>query len=575
MELDLAAGPPSCERSHEPSPSSSFGLPGRKPYLDLVDLLALLLSLVCLVVAICTISPRLHLAWYLGYTSQIIVIGFLLSIMNLCLNRAIPALFFMTEARFGASTLQNYEAILRNQPLSAARVSTIWRLTLLSNIALPIFLSAGYKRYTGGTAHALIAKDNIPYNMYGATALPGLNQLGDSISYAQLINATLPFLSASKDDDSFPSTLPRCYGQNTLVLSNTSTALLDMPMPDLVTKIQQSLLTGETKSLSASVHAFVTTYNQSAEQYRNDDNYWNQYYGEDTLTETTLFTGYVVYTLMNNLKINPVNDGTWLFVAMIEDFSEFNQSALRFDTHRHECHATWDISIQSMVLVQASCDTDPLPASNQEIITSEGMAVAYWYTAILADNIGLFSGPRSESPWRLPTYVTSIASMYWARYSAFTGPSSGGRTTQLAQNTLEPYELYYPVDDQVVISTKVSIDPKWSLYCILTLQPLLILLILAFKSFFHSAPIGEGFGLITILAGINKESLGALRGASLTGKLRKPVRLAIRTVDTIYHETEEEHKAPSSDYLHRARRIEFTVNGQGRNGILKKDQICL
>ena len=573
VEMGPFDGQRSPERDGPHVPAPAFGQAGHKPSVDLLDFLAVLISMACLVAAMCTIPPRLAVPWYLGYTSQIIVIGFLLSIMNLCLMRVSPALFTMMEARFGYSTLQNYEAILRNQPFSAEAVSFIWRTIMLFLIVLPLGLSAGYKRYTGGTARAMIPKDEIPSNMYGTAALPGLNGLGSAVGYAELINATLPFMSASQDDGSFPLSWPRPYGQNVLLLSNTSTALLDMPMPDLVTSIQQGLASNERRTLSSSVHAFVTTYNQSAEKYRNDTDYWNQYYFdlEYELDETTLFTGWTVYTLMNNYAFNDDdgNDSSWCFVDMTTNVSYFNQTALRFDTHRHSCQATWEISINSVFLLQASCDADPLPSINQEILN--GQAIGYWFTDILADSIGIFSTGRPESPWRLPTYVTTVGAMYWARISALQGPMVGGRISQVANNSLAPYELYYPVHDQIMYSIKETLDPRWSLYAILILQPILSIVVLALKTLFHSVPIGEGFGLVAIIAGINKDSLGTLEGASLTGKLRRPLRLAIDVKE--YPKQEAADKGSPNGPVQWTGRIEYVVGGRDRNKTLRKNQI--
>lgn len=120
-----------------------------KPLLDSIDLLAVLASVATLIAAICVITPDWRASWQLGFENQIIVIGFLLSLMNLCMRRVAPTLFLILEARWGNSRLQNYEALLKTS-ITLPHTQLIWRATLLSLILLPLGLSAAYKRFVGG-----------------------------------------------------------------------------------------------------------------------------------------------------------------------------------------------------------------------------------------------------------------------------------------------------------------------------------------------------------------------------------------------------------------------------------------
>ena len=74
---------------HQPSPPS-FGKPTRMKKIDLSDVLIMLLSMLCLVIAIVTVANE-SISWRLGVGNrQLIVLGFLLSIMNLCLGSLAP-----------------------------------------------------------------------------------------------------------------------------------------------------------------------------------------------------------------------------------------------------------------------------------------------------------------------------------------------------------------------------------------------------------------------------------------------------------------------------------------------------
>ena len=55
-------------------------------------------------------------------------------------------------------------------------------------------------------------------------------------------------------------------------------------------------------------------------------------------------------------------------------------------------------------------------------------------------------------------------------------------------------------------------------------------MILGLKLTFHSVPLDKGFGLISILSGVERGSLDTLAGAALSGELQKAVRLVIRPV---------------------------------------------
>lgn len=98
-----------------------LGKPIRKKKIHIRDILITLLSLLYLVIAIVTVANE-SISWRLGVgTRQLIVLGFLLSIMNLCLGSLAPTTFLLLEAKFG-------DGILRNRPLSS-RLSLTWRMT--------------------------------------------------------------------------------------------------------------------------------------------------------------------------------------------------------------------------------------------------------------------------------------------------------------------------------------------------------------------------------------------------------------------------------------------------------------
>ena len=90
------------EKAAQASPCfSSLGKPRRKKSVTILDILALTISWLCLTAACITVAPRLPIPFRLGLTHQLQIIGFLLSLMNLCLQSVAPRLFVVIEARFG------------------------------------------------------------------------------------------------------------------------------------------------------------------------------------------------------------------------------------------------------------------------------------------------------------------------------------------------------------------------------------------------------------------------------------------------------------------------------------------
>lgn len=163
---------------------------------------------------------------------QLVALGFLVSVMNLCLKSVTPTLFLLLEARFGSSILQNYDGLLRNQ-LFKPRLSFSWRVVLVLMLAIPLGLSAAYKRFLGGESglhiHAPAYTGNRSY--YGIFSAPGLQSFGLQSGISPFFNATLPFAVATSSNGSEP-TLPehtQAYGNNVLLLSSESTAVLYIP----------------------------------------------------------------------------------------------------------------------------------------------------------------------------------------------------------------------------------------------------------------------------------------------------------------------------------------------------------
>lgn len=244
----------------------------------MMQIFSIACSLTCLALAVATVSNE-SWSWRLGVKNyQLIVLGFVLGIMQLCLVSVAPPMFLLLEARFGPSTLQNYEGLLRNQVLSTG-LSYVWRFILTVMVILPLGLSVAYKTFTGG--ESIMITDATEHNpagriSYGMFVPPGLQLLGAETGISLFANVTIPYIVASSTKDAPEpqfSMRERASGYNVLSLNNESTAMLDIPDPDFVSQIQNMLAGGESWNLTSPVFGTVATFNHSrAEDLRTFNN---------------------------------------------------------------------------------------------------------------------------------------------------------------------------------------------------------------------------------------------------------------------------------------------------------------
>lgn len=116
---------------------------------------------------------------------------------------------------------------------------------------------------------------------------------------------------------------------------------------------------------------------------------------------------------------------------------------------------------------------------------------------VLVHSLGQWIDNKNDSSWFYPVYVTSVANTYWAR-PAFMLPSANSDDDQ--PNS----EVHYPPKDERVVSTRVTMNVNWLLYFVLALQPALTFIMFVWALLYYEAPIGRGFGLVAILAGMKK-----------------------------------------------------------------------
>lgn len=93
-------------------------------------------------------------------------------------------------------------------------------------------------------------------------------------------------------------------------------------------------------------------------------------------------------------------------------------------------------------------------------------------------------------------------------------------------------DIRYKPEHEEIYSTRATLKAHGALYFILAFQPVLGLLAFGTGFVLYKYPIGAGFGVASISAGINTRTLGELEGAALSGKLSQPIGLDIEIVST-------------------------------------------
>jgi len=70
---------------------------------------------------------------------------------------------------------------------------------------------------------------------------------------------------------------------------------------------------------------------------------------------------------------------------------------------------------------------------------------------------------------------------------------------------------------------------------------------------FYSLPISKGFGLVSVLSGIDRKCLDSLSGAGLSGKLKEPIKLNISVINDINGDEGNQRVSSTG-------RIEYKIN---------------
>ena len=230
--------------------------------------------------------------------------------------------------------------------------------------------------------------------------------------------------------------------------------------------------------------------------------------------------------------------------------SRFRANALYFNTRREICHGTWILTIDALQLIEGSCNQSldqSLDVVDHSIFKA-GYHFTDHYLPILTEyllrwgthwnsTLDIWLPPKPQwDPWLIPSYTTVVASMYWSRMAAKLGyynwPSKDPSMPDLRDKhvLVNHSEIYYtPTDEKFILHVPVISQRSWLLYFTLAFQPGLCVIMFLIGFIQYDSPLDNNFGMIPILAGVWTSSLPLLKGASISGRLKKPLPLTIHT----------------------------------------------
>ena len=457
----------------------------------------------------------------------------------------LPRVFFMLEGKLGRSTLQNYNAILTGDFL-AFDASPLWLIGLFLTAGMPIALSVGYKQSLGGT----VTYDKTPRTPreYGLNypTLGDYATMNNSI-YLMIHSAAAMMTAASNDSTRLPK-YPAPYGFNLLLLNERTAAALDIPSSNYLRGILGEMKGNETWTINATVNAFVATFNASTESLKADQDFLNQTLKTDEplhsfslfdrYNEFSALLGYPqdtdgVYYLLGSYPVSggqgpPITDVDVVTDGKLTDeerFTSFIQHSQMFNIRRQQCRGAWHMDKSgSLKLIGGSCTG---PGRSSAYLRDVQMRPFYLDAfPVLAHSLGKFAmSPRNESKWRDPSYAVAAVTTLWAR------------AIHMRDHAFELPEAsnlqYTALEDERVQVTIETLKFDWGLLTILLIQPVLTFIAFLLCCFYiHKLPIGKGFGLVSILSGVTRDSLDELKGASFSGKPVRPLSLQILPIST-------------------------------------------
>ena len=505
------------------------GKPGRKHRVPMKDIFLLSIEVLCLVAGFLTVFCS-RLAIFLGQINQLIVVGFLLAVMSVCLEGLILRTALIHTASRSGPTIQDLDALLRKD-IFASKVNIAYRMLLFCLLVLPMLLGIGYKKFVGGESTIIVDNGN---GFFGFSSTPGKQRIGDGLSI--LPDVYVPFW--------IDPALNQTYGFNMYIAADNKTAaILDSPFPSYLSGLQSRLSDGETLSLTATVNATVSEMVNPTEAERNSEDYWTAV--QDEFGHDLAVNGGDVRGANNALWAGMT--GNFLTNFSVMYFSAWNTTmnetffseAIRTEQTRRMAQATWLISSSNITLVEAELIDNSILA-NQSLLQNNAIGLQEMFSTMLGEYDWHNRAGDFDYPYPAPTngelrYFQPVntvpalaAAMAWARITSLDTIARPQGIQSGEMRALTGYEK--AAQHIVTVKTVPTLRRLPMIGVILLVNPLLAVTCIVAKALFlYKSPIGDDFNLISLFAAADGSDLSAVKGASLTGELtrRVPVRFNV------------------------------------------------
>lgn len=541
----------------------SLGLPAQYRSISLLDWSLIAISWTCGGLALLSVF-NLQIATRIGQTYQLIVVGFLLSIMAFCWQGRSVKTFFAIEILRGRSSLQNLEAILQLD-CTISGASFMLRASLLFLLAFPLGLSIAYKSFAGGRS---VTRDADRRMQCGITPPPGTQNSGYGLSLFS--DTFLPYWSDPK--------YQQAYGYSMWSDSATRVALLDGPLDKDIRAFQDSLRADQAGVIEATVSAVQTDLVVEWDDRTLPDIDTNELrswlgYGSsnyDSWNNTELLKAYLqgseadtnfLYLDCRVVSIacccygggcpaDSVSRNTFFLTSHADtkwtgpqQLDAFFHAAQGFQVSLKRYKGTWNVTRSTSRLVNAVLLSDaPLADENYNFddVFRTVFETTYYlfpsiYSIMLVEYDWKFPWARSDAAACDPTppesmhltNVTSdtafIATMVWSRVATKWGPTSI-QYGLLDQSGNGKASMEYTTEAKIYIHTE-TLKRHLGLAVVILVLPLLtaISVLLRLLPWLRGAPVSNGFGLISMLAAVDSKTLALLDGAGYSGKVSRTV----------------------------------------------------
>ncbi|KAL9083350.1 MAG: hypothetical protein Q9165_008550 [Trypethelium subeluteriae] len=456
----------------------------------------------------------------LEFKYQFVAFGLVLSAQGFATSRQVLLCALRALFGRGKAYLQDVEALSRNS-MFTKKASWAVVSTLITLAALGPLLSALYKPF-----FLTYSSEGIPNiaSHFGVQPLPELNNLnGNGIALA--VDRMTPFWQTRSDRST--STL-KIYGQNTLVVNENMTVMLDTPSLGTSQNLSKILSPNEDKnqslSLSADVNATVSNNVEITDAERSDFGKIFDSVGTDCVNSpfhwcASIGGGWYAAMVLggvNTSEFPPANISVNYIGIWNEPEQTFSQVVQKFVLTRQYAHGTWDIGRSTFSLTNAKLiDDQPQPAS-QAPLTTQPLGLDLFGQLLEEYNYRWYDYGFERSP------TTFMASIVWARLATLKIEDRSG--------TLPYFQHihYNKLADEPSYTLKlrgqtVSRSP-W-LVLIFLVHPLLTVSATLLKAWLHTVPVSDQFGVVSLLSSLPYESSKILDGADLSGTLDRKVRI--------------------------------------------------